>query len=84
MKIETFYTGGGIWLSQYDAGDGYYAVVSSDQPDYLSIYRNAENEDEMYLPEDMVSSKHYSELGQSQKAMHGILKAELVKKAAIQ
>lgn len=83
MKIETFYTGGGIWLSQYDAGDGYYAVVSSDQPDYLSIYRNAENEDEMYLPEDMVSSKHYDELGQSQKAMHDILKAELVKKGAI-
>lgn len=81
--IETFYTGGGIWLSQYDAGDGYYAVVSSDQPEYLSIYRKTDDEDEMYLSENMISSKDYNELGKSQKAMHDILKADLVKKGAI-
>ena len=80
---ETFYTGGGIWLSQYDAGDGYYAVVSSDQPDILSIYRKTDDEDEMYLPENMISSKAYEELGQSQKAMHDLLKAELAKNCAI-
>ena len=51
MKIETFYTGGGIWLSQYDAGGGYYAVVSSDHPDCLSIYRKTDDQDEAYLPE---------------------------------
>lgn len=83
MKIETFYTGGGIWLSQYDAGGGNYAVVSNEQPDYLSIYRKTDDEDDMYLPENMISSKPYNELGQSQKAIHDILTAELAKQGAI-
>ena len=83
MKIETFYAGGGIWLSQYDAGRGHYAVVSNEQPDYLSIYRKTDDEDELYLPETMISSKPYKELGQSQKAIHDILKAGLAKVGAI-
>ena len=83
MKSETFYTGGGIWLSQYDAGGGHVAVVSNEQPDYLSIYRKTDDEDDMYLPENLISSKPYNELGKSQKAIHDILKAELVKHGAI-
>lgn len=83
MKTETFYTGGGIWLSQYDAGDGYYAVVSSDCPDCLGIYRKTEDEDELYLPENMVSSKNLDELNAEQREVHAILKAELVQKGAL-
>lgn len=83
MKIETFYTGGGIWLSQYDAGGGFYAVVSNDYPDCLSIYRKTEDEDELYLPENMVSSKGLDELNDEQREVHAILKAELVKKGAL-
>ena len=82
MNIETFYTGGGIWLAQYDAGDGYYAVVSSDAPEYLSIYRKTEEEDELYLPENMVSNKAYNELSSVQKEMHEILRKELEKEGA--
>lgn len=83
MKIETFYTGGGIWLSQYDAGGGYYAVVSSDHPECLSIYLQTDGEDDLYLPENMVSSKHLDELNPEQKEVHAILKAELEKEGAL-
>lgn len=83
MKTETFYTGGGIWLSQYDAGGGYYAVVSSECPDCLSIYRKTEDVDELYLPENMVSSKNLDELNPEQKEVHAILKAELEREGAI-
>ena len=82
MNIETFYTGGGIWISQYDAGDGYYAVVRSDAPEFLGIYRKTEEEDELYLPENMVSSKAYNELSSVQKEIHEILRKELEKKGA--
>jgi len=83
MEIETFYTGGGIWLSQYNAGGGYYAVVSSDFPDCLSIYRKTEGTDDLYLPENMVSSKNLDELNPEQKEVHAILKAELEKEGAL-
>lgn len=83
MKVETFSTGGGIWLSQYDAGGGYYAVVSSECPELLSIYRKTDDEDELYLPENMVSSKEIHELNAEQREVHAILKAELAQKGVI-
>lgn len=79
MKIETFYTGGGIWLSQYNAGGGYYAVVSSEYPDCLSIYRKKDEDEDLYLPENMVSSKDLSELSTEQRAVHALLKKELAR-----
>ena len=78
MKIETFYTGGGIWLAQYDAGDGYYAVVNSEHTNILSDYRGSDD-DELYLPENMVYSKDQSELDRTQKELHECLKEELEK-----
>ena len=83
MKIETFYTGGGIWLAQYDAGGGYYAVVSSDYPDCLSIYRktDGDEDEELYLPENMVSSKSIDELNPEQRAVHARLKEALAQVA---
>lgn len=83
MRVETFYTGGGIWLSQYDAGGGYYAVVSSECPELLSIYRKTDDEDELYLPENMVSSKEIHELNTEQREVHAILKAGLASKGAL-
>ena len=77
MKIETFYTGGGIWLSQYNAGGGYYAVVSSEYPECLSIYRKTAEDEDLYLPENMVSSKNFDELNTEQKAVHALLKKAL-------
>ena len=63
MKIETFYTGGGIWLTEVVINDnGDYAVISNEYPEILSVYHAAENEDEKYMPEDMYISEHYSKL----------------------
>lgn len=59
MKIEVFYTGGGIWLSEVDLEDGTYAVVSSEAPERLSVYNNS---DEKYLPEDVIFSEHWNNL----------------------
>ena len=60
MNIETFYTGGGIWLAESTLNEkGDYAVVSSDYPEVLSIYHKSE---EKYMPEDMFFSEHYSKL----------------------
>lgn len=54
MKIEVFYTGGGIWLAEMDLGNGTYAVVDSDYTDSLCIYRFPEENEEPYMPEDMI------------------------------
>lgn len=61
LKIETFSMGGGIWLAETYIDEITYAVVSSDAPEYLVIYESYP-EDERYLPEDMVASKHKDEL----------------------
>lgn len=54
-KIETFYTGGGITLAEADIDGGRYAVVSSEAPEFLSVYAYSDGE-KTYLPDDMVSS----------------------------
>ena len=53
-KIEVFYTGGGITLAEAAMNLARYAVVTSEAPEYLTIYNRTENEP--YLPEDMVMS----------------------------
>ena len=55
-NIETFYTGGGITLIETDLKDNTYAVISSDAPQYLTIYNRDENNEKTYLPDDMISS----------------------------
>lgn len=54
-KIETFYTGGGITIAEADVDASHYAVVSSEAPDFLSVYAYSDGE-KTYLPDDMVSS----------------------------
>lgn len=61
LKIETFSMGGGIWLAETYIDEITYAVVSSDAPEYLVIYESYP-EDDRYLPEDMIASKHKDEL----------------------
>lgn len=61
LKIETYSMGGGIWLAETYIDEITYAVVSSDAPEYLVIYESYP-EDDQYLPEDMVASKHKDEL----------------------
>lgn len=76
MKIEAFYTGGGIWLAQtyLDEENMTYAVVSSEAPGYLTIYH--EN-DEKYLPEDMVLSALAENLGLDYQILHNRMLSKL-------
>lgn len=60
-KIKAFYTGGGITLVETNINKNHYAVVSSDAPDFLSIYSYS-NGETSYLPEDMVESEHKDDL----------------------
>lgn len=53
MKIEVFYTGGGIWLAEMDLGNGTYAAISSDYHEAMCIYNYVEGE-EKYMTEDMI------------------------------
>lgn len=55
-NIEIFYTGGGITLAETDLQDNKYAVVSSDSPNYLTIYNRDEDNEKTYLPDDMIVS----------------------------
>lgn len=61
LKIEVFSMGGGIWLAETYLDEITYAVVSSEAPEYLTIYESYE-EDERYLPDDMIVAKHKDEL----------------------
>lgn len=68
MKIEVFYTGGGITLAEADLG-AQYAVVGSDYPNCISIYNKVEGE-EPYMPEDMVASLMVEEMDAETKALY--------------
>ena len=68
-KIELFYTGGGITLAEVDIDKTHYAVVSSDAPDFLAVYKYTDSEIP-YLPEDMVLSSTKEELTPEYKALY--------------
>lgn len=60
-KIEVFYTGGGITIAEADVNTKHYAVVSSEAPEFLTVYAYAD-EEKTYLPDDMISSYRKEEL----------------------
>lgn len=68
-KIEIFYTGGGITLAEADVDEKRYAVVSSDAPEYFTVYACADGE-KTYLPDDMVSSTSKEKLQPEIKALY--------------
>jgi hypothetical protein len=68
-KIETFYTGGGITIAETDVDNGHYAVVSSEAPDFLSVYAFSDGE-KTYLPDDMISSSSEESLTPELKALY--------------
>jgi hypothetical protein len=68
MKIEVFYTGGGITLAEADLG-AQYAVIGTDYPGFISIYNRVEGE-EPYMPEDMVASLSEQEMDAETKALY--------------
>lgn len=78
--LEVFYTGGGIWLAELDLEDGLYAVVNSEFPNYLSIYKYPDEEDdEKYLPDDAISCKRAETLYGAELDIYNELADELKK-----
>ena len=76
-KIDVFYTGGGVALAEAILDDGHYAVVGNDAPEHLAIYKRVDEDEENYLPEDMISSTHFSELDGDQKTLYTEMVEEL-------
>lgn len=74
MKIEAVYTGGGIILAEAELNPEQYAVVSNEAPDYLTIYKKA---DEPYMPEDMVLSAKHDELDPELQELHALMVEEI-------
>lgn len=81
MKVDVFYTGGGIWLAEADISADAFAVVSSDYPLDLVLYKNVD--EERYYPEDMISATPKDELSTELRAIYDKLFLELSKKAPI-
>lgn len=76
--LEVFYTGGGVWLAEYHFDEITYGVVSSEAPEYLTIYESYEDGDK-YLPEDMIASKHKDELNDFRLEIYNKMLDELKK-----
>ena len=66
-QIEVFNTGGGIVLAEANVNADRYAVVSSEAPEFMSIYKRNE---EAYLPEDMVMSIKEDEMNDEFKGLY--------------
>ena len=73
MKVEVYYTGGGITIAEAEVDPKTVAVVTSEAPEFLSLYKK---DHEGYLPENMLASKPMDELDEKLKALH----AEMVDK----
>lgn len=82
MTPEVFYTGGGIWIAEINLGNGTYAVVDSDYPECLSIY-NYTDDEEQYLPEDMIFSQGVDQLDSEQMKIYNQLIAALKEKTTL-
>jgi hypothetical protein len=70
MKIETFYTGGGITITEADINPDQYAVVSTECPELLAVYKYDDGGEKTHLPDDMVASIHQNDLAPELKAIH--------------
>ena len=75
MRIEAFYTGGGVTLVEAPIDRERYAVVSSEAPEFLAVYKRADGA-EPYLPEDMMLSAKREDLPHELQALH----VEMLKK----
>lgn len=81
MRIETFYTGGGIWLTEAEIDQDHYAVVGNEYPDTFAIYRKAEGE--KYCSEDMVFCELREDLSDEYKELYDFMVASLRSNGAL-
>lgn len=61
-KIEVFYTGGGITIAEADIDDKRYAVVTTEAPEFFSVYNYDADEEKTHLPDDMLYSVKLEEI----------------------
>lgn len=79
-NIEIFYTCGGITLAETDLNETEYAVVSSDSPNFLTIYNRDDDNEKSYLPDDMIVSTPKEKLTSNLKPLY----TEMVKKLTLE
>lgn len=75
-NIEVSYTGGGITLAEVRLDETSYAVVSTEAPEFFTIYCY-DGDEKTYLPDDMVSSIQQDELSPEQKPLYQQMLYEL-------
>jgi hypothetical protein len=68
-NIELHYTGGGVTLVEAEISEERYAVVSSEAPEFLAVYKQAEDETP-YLPENMVASLTEQDMDKETKKLY--------------
>lgn len=79
-NIETFYTGGGVWLTACPISEKHYYIVDEEYG-CLSFYNDGGENDTDYPCERMVWSKSEDELTQRQKVLYHEMKADLFRRA---
>ena len=67
-NIEVIYTGGGITIVEANINHKQCAVVSTEAPEFLTIYNRTN--DEPYLPENMVASLKVGEMEDEQRMLY--------------
>lgn len=77
-KIEVNYTGGGVTLAEAEINSDRYAVVSSEAPGFLTVYKRTDDE-ALYLPEDMVFSLTEQDLDEGMKKLYHEMLEQLKK-----
>lgn len=80
QPIETFYTGGGIWLTVKPTSEWFYYLVDADS-NCLSYFSDRWKDGEEYPCQRMEWSRGEEELNQRQKVIYHEMKAELFRKA---
>lgn len=79
MKVDVYYTGGGIWLAEMNLENGTYAVVNSECDTIISIYKYPEEGEEQYMAEDMILSDDVKNLDSNMAVIYKQLHEELQK-----
>lgn len=74
-NIEVYSAGGGVTLAEVDITPDTYATVSTDAPEFLTIYKKVD--DEPHMPEDMLLSAEHGDLAPELQELHGAMMKKL-------
>lgn len=73
--IEIYGTCGGITLAEVDVTPDTYATVSTEAPEYLTLYKKTD--DEPHMPEDMLLSAKRDDLTPELQELHVVMVEKL-------